>query len=236
MAKAAFRLPISDTVISSWQKINGTKTTFWYCFVAFFIVILLHNTLLKYSPSIHPGLIFALGVIIFLAYVLLYAGIYYLGIQRAKGNNITPFMALNVLEPHRLLNLFGLVIVQTLIVLIPSLLIFAGMQLTIHPLFLMSFLGYVITIGSTLAFIIILVRLSLGIAFVLDLNEKPVSAVIHSYEATKGNFFRLIGFYYILMVLITAGLLTFVIGVIWTLPLFFIAYGNMYHQLADKNL
>ncbi len=76
------------------------------------------------------------------------------------------------------------------------------------------------------------IRLSPYQALVADRNLSPVDALKTSWEVTRGNVLNLIGFWLMSIVIVLAGLLALVIGLIWALPTVFLAWAAAYQMMA----
>jgi hypothetical protein len=76
------------------------------------------------------------------------------------------------------------------------------------------------------------VRLNLFTYFIADKAVNPVEAFKLSWNATKGNFWNLIGFYFLSLLVLIAGLIALIVGVLVAIPVVMIATVYVYRKLA----
>lgn len=238
MTRQVYSLPVNNSAISSWSKVEGAKQDFWPGIIILWAVTLLDFKIqhLANLGKISLDLWSVAAVVIFFVNLLISAGLIHMGIARAKGENVDWHDLFYAFNLNVLLHLIGLIILQTIIVLIPSVLIFFSFQLiTMHNVYL-SYLGFATVILGTLFYFIVIVRMFFSVAFILDRCEQPFKAIKHSIQASYGNFWRLIGFVYMSFVLLIAGIIGCFIPLIWILPFLYIWYGSVYLELSRKNL
>lgn len=129
--------------------------------------------------------------------------------------------------------IIGLYILQFLIYL--PLILLGFLALNIYGLQLagaMSFwLALVIYLCSVVGFIYLYCRLLISTGIVLDKKTNPWEAIKQSFRATRANVLRLVGISLILLIIFFISILPLGIGLIWSLPLLYIAYGMIYHRL-----
>jgi uncharacterized membrane protein len=75
------------------------------------------------------------------------------------------------------------------------------------------------------------IRFSFAQMIVVDTKMGPVAAMKESYTITKGNFWKLLGFYIVMGLLNLAGLLLFGVGLLLTIPLSTLASIYVYREL-----
>lgn len=223
-----YHLPVWNTVTTAWEKVSGSKASFWGS-MALIILISLAFSLIG---AIYQHLFSAgVGVIHFISSFInffLQMGLIYMGIRRAQD---LPIVYKDMFYPFRLdliIKLIGLYILKILILL---------------PFILVSFIvivaagtskGTMVTINTVvgLAAFYLYVRLSLAAGYLLDKSLGPWQSIVLSFKATGSNFFRLFATYILLGLIYVLGILTLFIGFIWIMPLGLILYGLIYKRLS----
>jgi hypothetical protein len=92
---------------------------------------------------------------------------------------------------------------------------------------LLSFLSIILTIY-------LLFRMYLVHAFILAKKVNPWVAIKLSFKATKSNVCRLIGLSILNGLILLVSAIPLGIGLIWTLPYFFINFGEIYKSLVES--
>ena len=230
MSEQAFVLPVWDTINTAWTKVSGTKKTFWAAIgilaaIMFGIGLLEGITEKAWAIS---GFLQIIGNV--LGYFL-QLGLVYIGITRAKDMPINYKMLFATFDLQIALRLVGLYILQTLIFLIPVIIGALGIMLYMTDNIAMQGFGVILIIASGICTIIIAVRLSISIAYVLDADEAPLAAIKKSLAATNGNVWHLIGIYLLQLLILGISVIPAGIGLIWSLPFLLICYGMIYKQL-----
>lgn len=240
MEKPAFLLPVEETISASWGRVSGAKGSIWAAIGITFAIVFAIGFITGFIGSLSNilGAIFNLvGQIIS---TLLQLGLLYLGIQRAKNAPINFRQVFRGFEKPIALRVIGVYVIQFLIFL-PLVIIFMLVPILIFG----EDLGEVFTSGLTpqnimlvswcvlggLIGLFITLRLILSMGFVLDMGADPWPAIKMSYEATRGNFFRLLAIFLFQIVVFILGAIPLGIGLIWVLPLVVIVYGMVYKNL-----
>jgi len=230
MAGQVTELPVWDTINAAWEKTYGAKATFWGAIlvlaaIMFGIGVLEGITAKWWGIS---GLFQLLGNII--GYFL-QLGLVYIGITRAKDMPINYKLMFTTFDLQLALRLIGLYILQTLIFLIPIAIGAIGVYVYMMGSSATTFIGGLIFVISIIATIVVAIRLSLGMAFVLDTREGPVAAIKHSLTATDHNFWNLLGIFLLQFLIIIISIIPLGIGLIWSIPFVLINYGVIYKTL-----
>lgn len=235
MAGSVIELPVVATINAAWSKVSGTKKSFWAGLLLFFLMVFVLSFLQGLTKDIIPlSFIFACASQI-LAYYLQF-GLIYMGITRAKDQPINFKMIFHAFSPRLLLFLLGLYILQLIIFLAPILVMMLGIFLY-HMATTPSMAGGVtLIVLAIIAFITIGVRMSLSMAFLLDSEMGPWACIKQSFEATRGNFWNILGMFFILWVIMIISVIPLGIGLIWALPFFYICYGMIYLTLRTNAL
>lgn len=100
-------------------------------------------------------------------------------------------------------------------------------------------IGIIIFITFGLGFVLVIplaiflnVRLSLFTYFIVDKGVNPIEAFMLSWNATKGNFWNLLGFYFLCVGIIISGVLLLLVGLLAAIPVVMIATIYVYRKLA----
>lgn len=222
-------LPVWDTINSAWTKVSGSKSTFWGAIgivaaIMFGIGILEGMTEKWWAIA---GLLQIIGNVV--GYFL-QLGLVYIGITRAKDIPINYQMVFNTFDLQLALRVIGLYILQTLLFIIPVAV--GGAGVFIYAMGgIMGALGAILVVVSIIGSIVLAIRLSLAIAFVLDAASAPLEAIKKSLSATDNNFWSLLGIYLLQFIILIVSMIPAGIGLIWSLPLVLICYGLIYKQL-----
>lgn len=238
MTRPVYPLPVNNTAIASWTKVEGTKQLFWPGIILLWVITFIDFKIQHFVNAGQLSINFATAgvAIIFIVNLLISAGLIHMGILRAKGETLQWHSLFYAFNLNVILHLIGLIIVQGLLVMLPSVMIFFSMELMTKHNFYLSLLGGGAIVIATLFYFIIIVRTLFSVAFVLDKSENPFKAIMHSIQCSYGNFWRVIGFVYMSIVFIAAGVLTCLIGFVWILPFLYIWYGSVYLELSRKNI
>lgn len=233
MTKQSYLFPVTETAIESWKRVRGAKQTFWMGILPLMLIGFAHTLALTYLGQ-NPTWSLLVCTPLLLIASLLGAGLIHMGIYRAKDLPIDFSSMLYAFHPRVMLHLFGLFILQTVIVAIPTACIGASLYLmTLGSAF--AALGIALTIATTLSYVLIIIRMIFSVAFVMDHDEKPFAAVRKSVQITSGNFWPILGFFYMSVIIMVASGLTALIGFIWTIPFWYIWYGMSYTALSKNN-
>jgi hypothetical protein len=226
-----------DTIKLAWSKVYGAKGSIWAGFGILFVIMFclgIIDGIFQYAmPNIEPGIAFIVQVIGF----LLQMGMVYLGIRRAQDLPINYRMMFRTFESSITIRIIGLYLLQVIILIIPMVLIFAGIFInaadTSTGTLAISILLFIIGI---LAVIILGVRMMLSMGYVLDKGAGPIEALKLSFAASKANFWRIVGITLLETLIIIISAIPLGIGLIWTLPFGLLVYGVMYNTLSINNL
>lgn len=234
MTKQGYLFPVTDTAIESWKRVHGSKQTFWQVLLPLMLLMFAHTTALSHLLH-HPGWLLATCIPLFLIILLLGAGLIHMGIYVAKNQPISFNTMMYAFHPLIILHLFGLFILQSIIIGIPSALIGLGIYLMTLGSTL-QVVGIILTMAATISVVIFIIRIMFSVAFVLDHDENPFIAIRKSIAITSDNGWNLVGFIYMSLVILVASMLTALLGFIWTIPFWYIWYGMIYTTLSKHKL
>lgn len=220
------KLPVFETIRLGFEKIKGTKGAIWGAFLTIFLIglgIQIIAQLISHFSILLSLIVSNTGQLI---NFLLTTGIVYIGMQRALDLPISYEQIFRIWELKRALNIIGLYLLKAIIFaafiipiifIVPFMVVFHLMALLLVP---------IIAILIYLA-----IRMAFAIAFVLDKDVNPWRAIVLSFQATRGNVWRLIGFMVTLFFLFLISMIPLGVGLIWTVPMMFICYGLAYKAL-----
>lgn len=228
-------IPVWDTISGAWSKVSGTKGSFWAALVVILLIALVlgfFTFLVKNIAIINPIVSIVAQIIIF----LLEMGLLYIGIQRAFDRPVEYRQMFRALDGGIALKAIGTYILQTLIFILPALVLVAGFVLFSQPERTQTTLiisGILYFIG-VIAIVFLAFRLILAMGFVLDQSAGPTAAISKSFHATKSNVWRLIGIHLLFSIILAISAIPLGIGLIWTIPMGFILYGEVYRRLLSN--
>lgn len=229
-------IPVWDTISGAWQKVSGAKGTVWAA-IGVTILIMLFFALFQYvGNSLAPvagKVVYVIGQIILF---LLEMGLVYIGIQRALDKPINFRQIFYAFDSKVAIRVIFAYVLQTLILMIPGLLMFAGvMTYTLNPDHgpLITAISGTLFLLGILAIFFLIARTWLTIAFALE-NSSPVDAIKKSFAATESNVWRLIGIAFLTTLIIAISMIPLGLGLIWTIPLGIILYGETYRRLLPN--
>ena len=93
------------------------------------------------------------------------------------------------------------------------------------------FIGIFVNLAWTFG---VMVRLYFGILYLVDRDFGPVEAMQASWEGTQGQTFKLIGLLLLNVVVILAGLLVFLVGVIPASVMAYLMWTSAYRQISRR--
>jgi hypothetical protein len=230
MSRQVFEIPVMDTINVSWTKTYGAKGTIWTSIAILFIIMFTIGAL----EGMSEGSLIASTTLRIIGNALGYflqLGLIYMGITRAKDLPINYKMIFTAFSLQLILRLVGLYILQTLIFLIPVVLGAVGFFLYSSNGALAMAVGSILSIAGIALLVIIAVRLSLSVAFVLDTNLAPLESIKKSIAATEGNVLNLIGIFILQLLIILLSMIPLGVGLIWSIPFALICYGVIYKEL-----
>lgn len=229
--QAAVKLPINASLQEAWQKTSGAKATIW---AGLLLTFLLMGVMSFFSQTekINPAGIFTF--ILEIVYFLLQLGINYIGILRSRNVPITYSLIFHTFKfkiAWRLMVTYllqMLIIGVTLLSVIPLLLLDADAHTSSYAIPVL-----VVSIGA-MALVYFSVKMFFAMAFVLDMTADPWTAIKLSFQATRGNFWRLLWLIILQICIIIISIIPLGILLIWTIPFSYVLYGNVYNKLLTN--
>jgi hypothetical protein len=215
-------LSITDVMKTTWDKSNGAKGTIWACMGIILLVQVLTQILVGLVDA--TGIRFLALVVAVIGMIiafLLMGGLIYVAIRRVKGEAIDYGMMKHVFTWRFFINL----VLFHLIVNVILGSVFFGIMMIFGPSNFVVFILFVL-------FLFVLVRVSFGIALIVDKNMDVLTALKHSISITSGNTFRLVGLWLLMMVVVSISVIPLGLGLIWTLPWAQLCYAEAYKRLG----
>lgn len=227
-------LPVWDSISAAWKKVHGAKSSVWAAIGITFLVLIAFSILeaiVKSSTALTLIVNFASQII----NMLLQMGLLYIGIQRAKDAPINYRMMFMAFRTDMAIKIILFYLLQIVVFIIPAILAGVGsVMMTTSSSSIASFIGFLLLVIGVVAIAMIVVRIVLGMGFILDKGMAPLEALTKSIEATRSNFWRLVAVFLIEFLILAISAIPFGIGLIWTMPFALILYGIVYLQLAGN--
>lgn len=255
-------LPVWDSLSEAWNKVKGFKGTIWAAFLLIFVILfglaLVQVAVEHFSSA--GGKVFAI-INQIMSYILS-AGLGFLGIRRSLDIPVDYKDSFSVLKDNKPWKLIGMVMLQTLLY-IPGILLIVASAFGAGYAGIIGngFVDYsnvamvVVCVALFLAgFFLVLyfaVRTWLAIGFIVDQSVGSIIALKKAFQASRGNFWRMVGFMLMQLVImmllvipivlgsmlgmvstIILGLIVSFVGFVWILPWLYICYGMMYKRLS----
>ncbi len=230
---ALYVLPVGETLGNAWDKVKGSKKSFWAAFIILFIIAFGIGILQGIAKGMSPGLGFIVGIVGQIIIFLMQIGLLYIGIQRAFDLPITYTQLFRAFDGAIALRAIGLYILQVIIFIPPFIAIFIGVFLgaATRGSTLGSIISVLLCLIGTIGLIYLSIRMMMGMALILDKGLNPWKAVKASFHITRSNFWSLLGILFLQFLIVFISLIPMGIGSIWTMPFMFILYGVMYKKL-----
>lgn len=211
-----FDISVGSVTSEGWSLVRGNKAKLiGGLFLAYLIMIVVQIALafvglsgfpLPGSEGPPPGFLASMAGT-FLALPItgpLYAGLFMLGVRRAAGQPA---------GPTEVLAYYDRVVPLTILFLVQTILTYLGFLLLIIP-------------GIYLA-----VAWFAGIPLVVDKGLSPWQALETSRKAISKQWFSLFGFFLVAMIVLVVSVLPLGIGLIWSMPWFFLCFGVIYRRV-----
>lgn len=211
-----YTFSIRATLSEAWDKTSGAKWPIHLAFLYYFLVMLaivivgvIASVALTTAPAIgDPSDSFAMNLLVQIGINLIalpmMAGIIMMGIQRSVN---APINANSVfMYFSKMFNLF----------------------LTLIIMYIMITIGFILLI---LPGIYLAVAYYMALPLVVEKGMSPWQALETSRKAVSRRWFRIFGFFIVVSIIMAISIIPLGIGLIWSLPLFIIAYGIIYRNM-----
>lgn len=237
------KLRIFEVIKESWNKISGSKLTFWQVLI---IVLAIEYGFIFIDRLSTAAVMPKWGILsIYLAKIIIQSilswSLIYLGIQKTIGVQIH-FRLINYVFSWDLLKkMLGLYILKILILLLPLLLIFLPSSFAMssemttnnvnNNLNILNILIALSYLAGMILVLFLIFRLYIASAIVIANKMNPWAAIKISFKATQSNVWRLIGLTIVNTAIVMISIIPLGIGLIWSIPYLFINYGIVYQKL-----
>lgn len=211
-----YTFSIRATLSEAWDKTSGAKWPIHLAFLYYFLVMLaivivgviataaLTTVPVMGDPSGSMAMQFLLQIGVNLIALPMMLGIIMMGIQRSVN---APINANSVFMYFpKMFNLF----------------------LTLLIMYIMVTIGFILLI---LPGIYLSVAYYMALPLVVEKGMGPWQALETSRKAISRHWFRMFGFFIVASIILAISIIPFGIGLIWTLPMFIIAYGIIYRNM-----
>ncbi|HVE44899.1 MAG TPA: hypothetical protein VNC84_07215 [Gammaproteobacteria bacterium] len=236
MAISRIQLPIKATLAEAWKKTHGAKGAILTAFACILAIMFVYGFIQGFIAALvpDPGVKAALSEIGQAIGFFFQMGIIYIGIQRAYDSPISVRMVFRAFTGDFIIKIIGLYLIQMLIIVG---LIFAAVYTTMVS-------SHFLTTDNIVAFnyfafavagifiIFFSVRLGLAMGFVIHQDMNPIKALERSFQATRGNFWRITLLFIINAIILVLAFIPLGLGLIWALPFSCILYGVAYRILS----
>jgi len=218
---------VIPTAKEAWAKVSGSKMPMVLAaLVCIAIQIVIQIITGMFTNVIGPvAVAFVSNIIAILVLLPAIAGVMYMGLQRVRNLPLTVSQVFYLYKKDLL--------IQTWIFYIAYFAIFLAAGILIAIFSNIPALYLIASIVIVLALIYICARISLGIYFIFDNNEKGIDAIKHSYNITKPYIWKLIFSFILIGVAMFVGALLLMVGLIWTIPFSYIFMGLIYQKIAS---
>lgn len=239
MVKSQQKILVLDTLFEAGKKIRGAKGCIWTgLFVmgailgGIYILSFLHHAIFPHNMVV----LFLLMVISTkLVQILFGNGLLYVAMQRVQDLKISSFMVYRVFQSDLIFKLAGLYILYFFIMLPTLFILVIGDHLFVYfhlNHLLIKILTVVIYLIVYIYILYFMIRMSTANCFILDKKASPFYAIKLSFQATKGNFWRLLGIIMFMIIVLVISIVPLGLGLIWSIPFLFICEAMIYKNLT----
>jgi hypothetical protein len=235
-------IQIGATISQAWSLVKGSKRVF---ICVFFVLLVLQSILLGVQEEMNivyhqaPGVHAVFTILMIFLSSPLMAGFAMLGLQRARGKTLkvkSSFLYYKQIFP--IFSVYFIGLACTWIVMLILIAIVLSIFMLMGQAHLLTHVAARIGTVSVLALICVLglmavnMLFSFSYFFLLDAGERFHTAVWSSVKMVWANFKKMYGLLIVLSLLNTLGIIPFGLGLIWTLPLSYIAIAVAYERLS----
>lgn len=236
MADNEYQFPVRDTLEAAWQKVSGAKATIWAVFGLVILNLLFFGILGGLTEAFVGKMASQIPTLIgMLLQVILFWGLIYIGIQRAKDLPIQYTLFKSVFNLDLFFKMLGVYILQILIAAATVVIILPVFAIDSDAL-IMKIIAVILSVIWYVVLIYVLLRMFFAKAIVIDKRINPWVAIKMSFAMTKGNVWHLFCFGVFCVLALMISLLPFGIGLIWSLPFIYIAYGLAYRRMLEAKV
>lgn len=240
MIEPATHFSVFETIKSAWRQVKGSKLVFFCISLLVSLSVGAQIVIPDSFPthfSAHIAISCVLGFLFFLAYAAQYLLLWellYVGVQRAAGQSIHLDMLRQVFTFKMFFRLIGTMLLMGLLFLPVLLLLFVGICLQDMDSILALISAIMCYIFASGLVVFLAVKLFFAQTIAVTEKASPWQAIRKSFQATKSNFWKLLGLSLINMYIIFFAMLPLGIGLIWAIPYSYINNGVVYRRLVLK--
>lgn len=213
-----YKFSVGDILSEAWAKVKGFKGSCWLAF-------------LFYALAVYP-LMFAIEFGMMSMGLLVEAG------EMPNGGqilfSIVYQLAITAFTLPLGMGLFMIGLRHSAGAKVAAKDVFAYFPKTV-PLFLTMLLSYLLIIVGFVLFILpgiyLMVAYALALPLVLEKNLSPWAALETSRKAVTHQWFRFVGLYLVMMMIVIVATIPLGIGLIWALPMLLVVVGIVYRNI-----
>lgn len=229
---------IKETVKVAWSLVFGTKITFSIVLIlitaAQYVTILCNIGINFFTTSV--AVIAILQVLkimgIILSFILTW-GLTYLGALRVSQDTIHYKQIADLFSIYLVLKMIGLHILEFLIMLPAAGIAFLPYIMDIQDKHMAGFFMSICLVISTVAMLHLAMRLYVASIMVITDGANPWVAVKLSFHLTYRQTWKLFKLTVINLLILIVSAIPLGIGLLWSIPYFYINYGLVYQSLMS---
>lgn len=217
---------VMPTAKEAWAKLEGSKLPILLAALIFAVAQMVIQVIEGlFADAMGPmGAAIVASILSLTVLMPMHAGFMYMGLQRVRGVPLAVNQVFYLFKKDLL--------VQTWLYYIAIYaIVFVGMLITA----ILLYIPVVNTFAGLLAGLVaayFFIRISFGIFFIFDKNEKALDALKRSYALTGAYVWKLFLAYLLVIVATILGALPLLIGLIWVIPFTYIYIGLIYQKIA----
>ena len=204
---------VGDLIKGAWQKTKGAKGALWGAQIVMTVILAvlsfagifgLQTTGGSLDPSVSMGIYSGIQLLTTWLSILFSAGMMLIGVRRAREQRVSWKMIFAGFS--KALSITVAIILQTILICI-------GLVLLVLP-------GIYLAVGY-----------GLTLPLILDKGLGPWEALETSRKAIHKKWWTVLGAYLVMMLLYLVSAIPLGLGLIWTIPMFFVLIGVLYVHL-----
>ena len=211
-----YEFSIGATLSEAWNKTSGAKGTMILAGILYIVAIMVVSFILQFvmlklipldnnpSQAMIFGSIFVQQIVLNLVVLPIVMGMFILGLRRSVDAPISAFSVFDY---------FGKTFSLLLTMVLMYIMVVIGLLLLVVP-------------G-----IYLMVAYFMAMPLVVEKGLSPWQALEASRKAVSKRWFGFLGFYIVMMLIMLVSMIPLGIGLIWTMPMFLIAWGILYRNM-----
>ncbi len=205
---------VGELLKDAWQKTKGAKGPIWGGVGVMYLIIFglslggplaLMQVYGESDPMMAMGINGGLQIVTALLSMLFTGGLMLIGVRQALEQRVSWKMVFAGFSGSKILSMSIAVFLQCILIII-------GFALLVLP-------GIYLSVGYALA-----------LPLILDKGLGPWAALEASRKAIHQKWWTVFGLYFVMMLLYTVSAIPLGIGLIWTVPMFFVMVGVLYSR------